>query len=946
MVSKNIKSLLSLIAFFSGMSFLHSQVISVEPVFPKETDTVTIIYDASLGNGALKGVTQVYAHAGVITNLSTSGADWKHVVGTWGTADAKVKMTGLGNNRWKMRYHMKNFYAQAGAFQAGETIQQMAFVFRNQDGSLVGRTSAGGDIFSPVYSASSSLMLKITLPESKTTIGKNTDIFKVVAWTSKSANINIYLDQTLFRSLSSKDSIQDYFTNFTAGSHQIKVVATLGSETASDSVNFVVNPSVVQQTLPTGLEQGINYVNDSTVYLVLYAPYKNYVYAIGDFSNWQPDLKYFMKYDASKACWWTLIEGLKPGVEVGYQYLVDGTKRIADPFSPLMLNEWDDAYISPTVYPNLKPYPKNKTSGWVTVMQPGAQGFSWSKVNFQRPSKEKLVIYECLVRDFTKAQNFKALQDTLPYLKRLGITALQLMPVTEFEGNLSWGYNPASHMALDKYYGNRNAFKSLVNACHEQGIAVIMDVVFNHAFSTAPICQLYWDDAASAPTTNSPYANIVAKHPFNVGYDLNHESSAMRYYTKRILKYLLEEYKVDGFRFDLSKGFTQKNSGNDAGAMSAYDASRIAIWTDYYNAVQSYSPGAYHILEHFADNSEEVELSKKGMMLWGNAVYNMTEAAMGFSANSDFSWGLDYTKRGFEPNGLVSYASSHDEERMAYQLVNYGNSGSGYSTRSNPTFLERMGLMYSYLWLTPGPKMMWQFDELGYDYSINHCVNGTVNNACRLDNKPVRWDYWTANANRKKLYFINAMLIHLKTNYTDVNKPSNYSLNASNKYKRLQLNGSGFTTLVYGSTDVAPQTVTPAFPFTGTWYDYITGDSLVVTNTNQTVSYKAGEYHVWTSKRVKNPFLNSNQSSIDELEKNVISVYPNPTNGQIVFNWEGHGQGAVAKFAMYDLTGKKITERKNLENGETIDISEHNRGIFIYEITLGGTVERGKLILE
>ena len=95
---------------------------------------------------------------------------------------------------------------------------------------------------------------------------------------------------------------------------------------------------------------------------------------------------------------------------------------------------------------------------------------------------------------------------------------------------------------------------------------------------------------------------------------------------------------------------------------------------------------------------------------------------------------------------------------------------------------------------------------------------------------------------------------------------------------------------------------------------------------------------------MKNPFLNSNQSSIDELEKNVISVYPNPTNGQIVFNWEGIA--AVAQFAMYDLTGKKISERKNLENGESIDISEHKHGIYIYEITLGGTVERGKLILE
>ena len=92
----------------------------------------------------------------------------------------------------------------------------------------------------------------------------------------------------------------------------------------------------------------------------------------------------------------------------------------------------------------MKLYPKNKTQGWVGVLQTAQTPYGWSKVNFQRPDKDRLVIYECLTRDFTKAQTFKAIQDTLPYLKRLGITALQLMPVTEFEGNLSWGYNPAS----------------------------------------------------------------------------------------------------------------------------------------------------------------------------------------------------------------------------------------------------------------------------------------------------------------------------------------------------------------------------------------------------------------------------------------------------------------------------------------------------------------------
>lgn len=157
------------IGLFSA-SVIKAQVVSTEPVFPKETDTVTIIYDATKGNGALKGATQVYAHAGVITNLSTSGADWKYVIGNWGTADNRVKMTSLGNDKWQMRYHMKSFYQQAGTFKTGEFIKQMSFVFRDAAGNTVGRATNGGDIFVDVYSASSSLLARIVSPETETVL--------------------------------------------------------------------------------------------------------------------------------------------------------------------------------------------------------------------------------------------------------------------------------------------------------------------------------------------------------------------------------------------------------------------------------------------------------------------------------------------------------------------------------------------------------------------------------------------------------------------------------------------------------------------------------------------------------------------------------------------------------------------------------------------------------
>ena len=73
-----------------------AQILSVTPAFPSQNDTVTIIYDATEGNGALTGVVPVYAHAGLITNQSTSPTDWRHVQGNWGTADASVLMTNLG----------------------------------------------------------------------------------------------------------------------------------------------------------------------------------------------------------------------------------------------------------------------------------------------------------------------------------------------------------------------------------------------------------------------------------------------------------------------------------------------------------------------------------------------------------------------------------------------------------------------------------------------------------------------------------------------------------------------------------------------------------------------------------------------------------------------------------------------------------------------------------
>ncbi len=121
------------------VSISTSQVIEVDPVFPRVTDNVTITFNAVEGNGALTGVSPVYAHTGVITSESSSGTDWKHVQVNWGTPDPHVLMQNLGNNRHSISYNIHDYYG----VNDGETVLKLAFVFRNANGTIVGRNSDG-----------------------------------------------------------------------------------------------------------------------------------------------------------------------------------------------------------------------------------------------------------------------------------------------------------------------------------------------------------------------------------------------------------------------------------------------------------------------------------------------------------------------------------------------------------------------------------------------------------------------------------------------------------------------------------------------------------------------------------------------------------------------------------------------------------------------------------
>jgi len=592
--------------------------------------------------------------------------------------------------------------------------------------------------------------------------------------------------------------------------------------------------------IPSGAGDGVTFINsEKSAIFNLYAPSKTSVSVIGDFNNWQPTA---MTKTSDGTRWWVQIDNLDASKLYSYQYNVDNAIKIADPYTQLVLDPDNDKYISADTYPNLPAYPTGKTTGNVSTMQANPVAYSWKNTSFVRPDKSKLVIYELHVRDFIQAHNYQTLKDTLSYLSNLGVNAIELMPVNEFEGNDSWGYNPSFYFAPDKYYGTKNALKALIDECHSRGIAVIQDIVLNHSFGQSPMVQLYFNTATNKPASNSPWFNVDATHPYNVGYDFNHESAATKFFVKNVIKFWMQEYKVDGFRFDLSKGFTQKNSGNDVAAWGAYDASRVAIWKDYNNYIKSIDPNFYVILEHFAADQEETELANQGMMLWNNLNFNASQATLSYN-DSGGSWDLSrlfYDTHTFTiPYNLVGYFESHDEERLQYKNEQYGNSSGSYNIKDLATGLKRQEMAAAFLLSAPGPKMLWQFGELGYDISINQ--NG------RTGDKPILWDY-TGNVNRKHLYSTYSQLIKMKIKNA-VFTTTNFKYSLSGAVKTIQLNGSDGTNVeVVGNFDVVAQTGNISFPTTGTWYDNITGTSIAVNGLSYSMQLAPGEYHLYSTK--------------------------------------------------------------------------------------------------
>ena len=884
------KYLLSfIILFFSFQSF--SQLLSWTPDFPMESSSpVTITVNANYGNKGLLNytpTTDVYVHIGVITNKSTSPGDWLHVVTTWGVTNPAWQAAYLGNNEWSFTITggLRTFF---GLTDPTETIQKIAILFRSGNGNTVQRNADASDMYVPVYD--NGLYARIDnpyrqpeyspIPEAITkTVGDNLPI--VGKASQAGSTIQIYFNGNLISTATgTKDSTNATITAF--GTQTIIEKVINGANTNSDTLSFYVASSNTIAPLPTGVTDGINYYSSpDSVILVLYAPNKKQVMVLGDFNNWTASSPYQMNETSDGLRYWVTLKGLTPGTQYAYQYLIDNSLQVADYNSELVLDKSADPYIPAGNFLGLKAFPTQAAGTLAGVLETGQTPYTWNDNSFVKPDKRNLVIYELLVRDFLATESWTTLTDTLNYLKKLGINAIEVLPFCNFEGASSWGYNPNFFFAPDKVYGTPDALKQFVDVCHQNGIAVIMDLAMQDVFSSSPLASMYWNSSTNTPTLQNPWLDSLPTHPYNVGNQFNHSSQATIDLRNRVYAYWINNYHIDGYRFDLAGGYTQTQySLTDDSWETTYDAGRVSTWKSIYDELQSIKPSTYCILESFVNNAEQVIYTNYGMLTWGNGAdenYAFTQASMGYyNSGADFSNGI-YSSAGLTQPGMVTYQESHDEtlggdERVMFKNENYGASSGSYNVKDTATALQRAAMTTAFWSMIPGPKMMWMFGELGYDYSPNACSNGATTCAS-IDPKPIRWDYYT-QPTRLALYNVYSKLLNLRNvpAYLSTFTTGTVNKDLSGAIKWMSINGSPLQVMVYGNFDVAQETGTISFPSTGTWYNIFTGaDTLVSSASLQNVTLQPGQYYVYVNLAEALPVTLVNFTGRKVNNENVLS---------------------------------------------------------------------------
>lgn len=741
--------ILLLISAVSVCLTMNSQVITSSPeVLQVSSDDVIIYFHADQGGGNLKGTastTSLYAHTGV----TADGKQWQYVVADWNTNLSKCQLQYVSEDLWQLYIgDIRQFY---GISDSDIDISQLNFVIRNENGS-----KQTEDLFYDVQPDGFQVSLSSNLTGNVVNASTGSVTFTVDA--SETATISLSINGTTIATQTGTQLTYSY-TFPSVGDYLVEATASNNDETVTRSLYICYAQNSQQATYPGGVPQMGTVVNsDGSVTFCIAAPDKSDVVIVGSWNDYIVTNSQVMNYQDYEGAryFWTTLSDLDNATMYPYYFIIDSQYNVGDPYAKLVLDPWNDGELS-EVFPNLPDYPKDKIQGVpLAVYQGNINDYEWKITDFKGADANNLIIYELLFRDFTGTEGAADANGTvqqaitkLSYLKTLGINAIELMPIMEFNGNDSWGYNTNFYFAPDKAYGTPDDYKEFIDLCHQNDIAVILDIVFNQSDGLHPWYMMYQPE-------DNPFYNSTAPHAYSVLNDWNQGYALVQQQWTDALKYWLTEYKVDGFRFDLVKGLGDNSSYSSSTetATNGYNQSRIDRMIALQETVESVNPNAYFINEDLAFAEEENAMAQYGQLNWANVNDAGCQFAMGYQSGSNLN-------RFYAPNdssrlwgSTVSYLESHDEQRLAYKVQTWGVSG---VTDNDAATCQRLGSAAAQMILSPGAHMIWMFSEIG------NSQNTKTTDGNDTSPKIVNWDLLN-NDDNKGLYDSYCQLIALRNN--------------------------------------------------------------------------------------------------------------------------------------------------------------------------------------
>ena len=503
----------------------------------------------------------------------------------------------------------------------------------------------------------------------------------------------------------------------------------------------------------------------------------------------------------------------------------------------------------------------------------------------------------------------------MDYLQSVGINAIEFFPVTDLPGTHSWGYDPNLISAVESNYGTPEEFKHLVDEAHLRGIAVIIDIVWNHIRSSSPVWQIQPNYDLNPYIKQYNELNPNETEGSWGMLDWDHFNAHTVQYINQVNKIWLEEYKIDGFRYDATRMIGWNLSQPEYG---------IPAWT---SAITEHDPSVYQIAEHLPVDPWLVNNTSLTSS-WHDSFHDrLLDHIHGGNPSALTLMNqvvrlYEYSNSGsyyHAPTQAVKYMVSHDEQSFIQEMVAFSNH-SLEQARDKDKFYATI------LFTSQGIPMIFQGQEFGLQTGWND-DNGNGDYEEKLQYRPINWSYLGTESAQSHLDHYSK-LIHFRKKNPALYKGTFYDLwrydpervivygykdeSAGNNNDQVVViaNFSNFTRTVYNVP----------FLSSGTWYNIMDDNSTLVTNDGNYEVYTipANTAHVYTN--------NIYSLSIEPEEKNIISqkfrismVYPNPFNPTVNLRFELYDND-VMEISVFDIQGKKV---RSLYSG-WMDKGTHN----------------------